>query len=208
LVAYEIHDGFAQQLAGAVFRLQGFRKTCVQNPEEAWETFDEALRLICRAMDDTRRLISSLRPPVLDESGIVEAIEYLVCEFEGHVGPRIEFVHDISFQRLAPPLEAAIFRIVQESLRNACRHSGSDRVRVELIQREQRLHVDVCDWGVGFSVENVEEQRFGLQGIRERVRLLGGRVVIDSAPGKGTHISVELPLTDQLPHLCLKEGSP
>ncbi len=196
LTAYEIHDGFAQQLTGAMFRLQGFRETHDRNPAAAWEDFDSAVRLISRAIDETRRLISGLRPPVLDESGIVQAIEYLVCEHERRDGPKIEFAHDVAFERLAPPLESAIFRIVQESLQNACRHSRSDKVRIELMQRRDRIHIDVEDWGVGFSTEAVEEQRFGLQSIRERVRLLDGHVAIESAPGKGTHIGVVLPLVD------------
>ena len=196
LMAYEIHDGFAQQLTGALFRLQGFREAHARDPAEAWESFDSAVRLIGRAIDETRRLISGLRPPILDESGVIRAIEYLVCEDGKYDGPTIEFAHDVAFERLAPPLESAIFRIVQESLHNACRHSRSDRIRVELVQHGDRIHIDIRDWGVGFCTETVEEQRFGLQGIRERVRLLDGRIVIDSAPGKGTHIAVELPLVD------------
>ena len=91
-------------------------------------------------------------------------------------------------------MENAIFRIVQESLNNACRHSRSDRIRVALARRGDRICIDVRDWGVGFDPSAVAEQRFGLQGIRERVRLLDGRVAIESAPAQGTHISVELPL--------------
>jgi len=196
LVAYEIHDGFAQQLTGALFRLQGFRDLHARDPVEAMQNFDSALRLISRAIDETRRLISGLRPPILDELGIVPAIEYLACEQEAHGGPKIEFVHETSFDRLAPPLEIAIFRIVQESMQNACRHSRSDKIRIELTQRGDRIFIGVRDWGVGFRAEEVAEQRFGLQGIRERVRLLDGRVEIDSAPGEGTHIRVELPLVD------------
>ena len=105
-------------------------------------------------------------------------------------------MHDVAFQRLAPPLESALFRIAQESLQNAYRHSHSDRILIELTQRENRVHLTVRDWGVGFSPENIEEQRFGLQGIRERTRLLAGRVTIESTPGKGTHIGVELPLVE------------
>ena len=196
LIAYEIHDGFAQQLTGALFRMQAFREMQSHKAEKAWENFDSALLLISRAIDETRRLISGLRPPILDESGIVEAVEYLICEHERRGGPKIEFVRDVAFERLAPPLESAIFRIVQESLQNACRHSRSDTIRVDLTQRGNRIHVDVRDWGVGFSPETVEEQRFGLQGIRERVRLLDGHVVIESALGKGTHIAVDLPFVD------------
>ncbi len=109
-------------------------------------------------------------------------------------GPEIEFEHDMAGERLPPPLENAIFRIVQESLNNACRHSRSDKIRVSLARRDNRICIDVRDWGVGFDPSAVEEQRFGLQGIRERVRLLEGSVAIESAPGEGTHIAVELPL--------------
>lgn len=196
LIAYEIHDGFAQQLTGALFRMQAFREMESRKSDKAWENFDAALQLISRAIDETRRLISGLRPPILDESGIIEAIEYLICEHARRGGPKIEFVHDVAFRRLAPPLESAVFRIVQESLQNACRHSRSDSVRIDLVQRDSRIHIDVRDWGVGFSPDTVEEQRFGLQGIRERVRLLDGNVVIESALGKGTHIAVDLPFVD------------
>jgi PAS domain S-box-containing protein len=196
LMAYEIHDGFAQQLAGAMFRLQGFREMHILNPEKSWEDLEVATTLLGRAIVETRRLISGLRPPILDESGVIDAIEYLVCERERQDGPRIEFTHNVAFHRLAPPLESALFRITQESLQNAFRHSRSEKVRIELTQIDGRIRLDVRDWGVGFSPEYVEEQRFGLQGMRERVRLLDGSVTIDSAPGKGTHIAVELPLVE------------
>jgi len=196
LTAYDIHDGFAQQLTGALFRLQGFREMHGRLAEEAWKNFDAAIQLISRAIDETRRLISGLRPPILDESGIVQAIEYLVYENSRQDSPEIEFRHKVAFDRLAPPLESAIFRIVQESLQNACRHSKSEKVRVELKQKGERIYIDVVDWGVGFKPDEVEERRFGLQGIRERARLLDGRVVIESKPGQGTRVGVELPLID------------
>ena len=196
LTAYDIHDGFAQQLTGAMYRLQAFREMLNRNPQKAWDDFDAGVRLIGRAIDETRRLISGLRPPILDESGIVDAIEYLICERRRHGGPAIEFIHEVGFHRLAPPLESALFRIAQESMQNACRHSRSDRVNIALTQQGNSIHLDVRDWGVGFSPQNIEEQHFGLQGIRERARLLGGRVTIESAPGKGTHVAVELPLVD------------
>jgi PAS domain S-box-containing protein len=196
LTAYELHDGFAQQLAGALFRLQGFRETHARTPERAWSDFDSAIRLITRAIDETRRLISGLRPPILDESGILQAVEYLAYEHGSEGGPEIEFTHEVSFDRLAPPLESGLFRIVQELLHNACRHSRSDRIRIHLGDHDHRIHLDVRDWGVGFNSETIEEHRFGLQGIRERVRLLDGTVVIESALGKGTHVVVELPLIE------------
>ena len=194
LAAYEIHDGFTQHLAGALLLLQGFRENFSRSPVEAWKTFDTAAKWIAQAIDDARRLISGLRPPILDEAGIVDAVDYLVCENQCDDGPKIEFAHNVAFDRLAPPLETAIFRIVQESLRNACRHSRSARISVELVQRDQTVCFEVRDWGVGFDPSRAAEQRFGLEGIRERVRLLGGRIAIESAPGEGTRIGVELPI--------------
>ena len=194
LVAYEIHDGFAQQLAGALFRLQAFREMFSRNPAEAWKGFDAGVQLVCRAIDETRRLISGLRPPVLDEFGVAEAVQNLVYEFNRGGAAEIAFEHNMADQRLPPPLENAIFRIVQESLTNAVRHSRSDKIRVALNRRGNRICIDVRDWGVGFDSSSVAEQRFGLQGIRERARLLEGRMTIESASGRGTHISVELPL--------------
>jgi beta-phosphoglucomutase len=194
LIAYEIHDGFAQQLTGALFRLQGFRETLSRDAAEAWKGFDSGVQLVCCAIGETRRLISGLRPPVLDEFGVVEAVQNLVYEQNRNGGPEVEFEHGMADGRLTPPLENAIFRVAQESLTNAVRHSRSDKIRVTLTRRDGRICIDVRDWGVGFDPDLVEKSRFGLQGIRERVRLLEGCMAIESAPGAGTRISVELPL--------------
>ena len=91
-------------------------------------------------------------------------------------------------------MENAIYRIVQEGLTNACRHSKSPRIRVELVERDGLLQIKVQDWGEGFDPTRVEADRFGLEGIRQRARLLGGSARVESAPGQGTCLTVELPL--------------
>lgn len=162
----------------------------------ARKILDDVLRLIRESVAEARRLIGGLRPPILDESGIVAAIEYL-CAERGQSGQsQIEFVPRVQFSRLAAPMEVALFRIVQECLNNASRHSQSPKIRVELSQLENRVRLTVQDWGLGFNPQEVKGERFGLRGIRERVRLLGGTADINSAPGKGTIISVELPLVE------------
>jgi PAS domain S-box-containing protein len=196
LVAYEIHDGFAQDLTGALYSLQGFREIQAANPLKAWQTFDKALFLIHRSLDEARRLIGGLRPPILDEYGIVAAVDYLIYEAEESKEREIEFVHDVKFERLPAPLESVIFRIIQESLSNARRHSQSGRIRIELRQQDTRVCIDVRDWGIGFDPAKVEEGRFGLHGIRERARLFGGHVTIETAANQGTLVSVELPLAE------------
>jgi PAS domain S-box-containing protein len=206
LTAYEIHDGLAQQLAGALYKFQSIDALRDHDPEAAREVFDESVGLLREAMAETRRLISGLRPPILDESGVIDAIEYLVSERNARGGPEIEFVHPGELGRLAAPLESAIFRIVQECLTNACRYSQSDKVRVEVRQSDGRAHIEVRDWGVGFDPAGVEQGHYGLRGIRERARLLGGSASIDSAPGKGVCISVNLPLLPPLENGAAKRG--
>jgi len=194
LLAYEIHDGLAQQVAGATFSLQAFVELRHKDDREAQRHLDRAMQLLAESTAEARRLISGLRPPILDESGVVAAVDYLVRGWQQEDGPRIEFTHDVHFDRLAPPLENTIFRVVQESLTNACHHSKSPKVQVELLQYDDRIRVRVQDWGIGFDPAAVPPNRFGLQGIRERARLLGGEVSIDTAPNQGTRVTVELPL--------------
>jgi signal transduction histidine kinase len=136
---------------------------------------------------------------ILDESGIAAAIDYLVCENTQRGGPRIEFRDNLGDDRFAPSLEVAVFRIVQEALTNARRHGRCDRVRIDLSRLDGTIRVEVRDWGVGFDPATVTENQFGLEGIRERARLLGGRANIDAAPGKGTCVMVELPIVKELP---------
>jgi signal transduction histidine kinase len=91
-------------------------------------------------------------------------------------------------------MENAIYRIIQEGLTNACTHSKSEKVRVELVQHGDDLRVRIQDWGIGFVPGDVEEDRFGLAGIQERARLLGGKTTVESTLGQGTCVTVELPL--------------
>lgn len=196
LVAYEIHDGFAQHSAGAMMSFQAFQQLWDQDRDQARRVFEGGLQMLGDSIAEARRLIGGLRPPVLDEDGIVAAIEYLISEAERHEGPEVRFCHDVSFDRLAPPLESALFRIVQEALTNACGHSQSRRVRVTLSQRGDRVLVEVQDWGIGFDPAQIQGEHFGLRGIRERAALLGGRAAIDTTPGQGTRILVELPLVE------------
>jgi PAS domain S-box-containing protein len=199
LTSYEIHDGLAQQIAGALLKFQAVdqrRESIPAVPSEIRQQFEDGLQLLRDAMAETRRLIGGLRPPILDEAGLVAAIEYLAAETGQRSGIAIEFQEEVQFARLAAPLESTVFRIVQESLTNACRHSQSRKVRIALVQQGDRLRIEVEDWGCGFDPAQVPKEHFGLEGIRERARLFGGRAAIDSAPGQGTRITVELPIVE------------
>jgi len=194
LIAYEIHDGLAQQLAGALMQFETYAYQKDKLPEFADRAFEAGMAMLRQAHFETRRLISGVRPPILDEAGIMAAISHLVNEEQRKGGPRIELHGRIEHERLSPILENTIYRIVQEALANACQHSQSELVVVSLTQECCQIRIEVRDQGIGFDPEAIAENQFGVAGIRERARLLGGIATIESSPGQGTRIAVELPL--------------
>jgi PAS domain S-box-containing protein len=194
LIAYEIHDELAQQLAGAIMQFQTFAHLKETKPQLAAKAYDAGMTMLQQGHFEARRLISGVRPPILDEEGIAAAITHLLHEQQLHNRPNIEYRSKVNFDRLVPILENAIYRIVQEGLANACQHSKSETVRVSLLQHEDQVRIEIRDWGVGFNTRAVEGNRFGLEGIRQRAKLLGGKCSIRSTAGKGTRITVELPV--------------
>jgi PAS domain S-box-containing protein len=199
LAAYEIHDGLAQQLTGLLMQLQNIQAMHERENPAACDVLPKAIDLAGQCVAEARRLIGGLRPPVLDESGVVAAIEYLVGEMRGKESANIEFHHQVRFRHLAGPLESALFRIAQECLTNACRYSQSEKIEIDLRQIDGVVELEVRDWGVGFDPEKSNGEHFGLRGIRERARLLGGSAEITSAPGAGATVTVRFPLVERTP---------
>lgn len=194
MVSYEIHDGLVQQLAAAIMQLEMFSRLTGRSDDEIWKTFETGRQRLNECMREARQLINGLRSPVLAELGVVAAIEDLIIQNSNQDKPEIDFVHHLDRERLAPSLENAVFRIVQESLTNARRYSQSDRVLVRLTQRDDYIRIEVQDWGIGFNPRKVGDGHFGLEGIQERAKLFGGSATIKSALGRGTRIVVQLPL--------------
>ena len=198
LVAYEIHDTILQEVIGALMYVDTMYEHAAASEALAAEAIDvapleQARKLLRKCIDEARQMISGLRPPIIDEQGVVGAVDYLVSEFNAR-GMAIRFVHDMPADRLFPDLETTIFRIVQEALTNVERHSGAKQAEVRVRQHEETIRIEVRDPGQGFDVEGVGEGHFGLEGIRERARLMGGWAVIQSRPGEGTEVIVELPV--------------
>jgi signal transduction histidine kinase len=193
-ISYEIHDGLAQYLAAATMQFQVFEQLRDSDPEDAKKAFDAATQLVSQSHTEARRLISEVRPPVIDEAGLETAISHLVHEQRRRGGPQIDLYSSVQFGRLASILENALYRIAQEALTNACKHSRSKKATVSLTQEGHEVRLKVQDWGIGFNPQSVEKGHFGLEGIRQRVRLLGGRLTIESTPGSGTLIQVVVPI--------------
>ncbi len=197
LIAYEIHDGLVQDVTGAQMQLETVLRDERLPAGLVRERVQAASELARKAIGEARHLIGGLRPPALDELGIVAALEFLVGE-QSERGTKVDFVACVTFDRLEPLLEGAIYRIVQEALTNVQRHSQAFRARVRLNQVGSRLHLEIRDWGIGFDPAAVPDNRFGLDGIRERVRLVRGELSIKGDLGKGTRVFVDIPLVQSI----------
>jgi PAS domain S-box-containing protein len=193
LLAYEIHDTFVQDVVGALMFLEVFCDQQSETPQGAPAPVEQARKLLGRSIGAARRVISGLRPPIIDERGFIAAVEYLVSELNAG-GMDIRLEHDVRQERFAPVLENGLFRIVQEALTNVERHSGTSFAQVRLVQSGDVLRLTIRDFGRGFDPEQVGPGHFGLQGMNERARLFGGSFRLTSSPGQGTEITVEIPL--------------
>jgi len=143
----------------------------------------------------TRRIAADLRPLILDDLGLVPAVEWLTESFAERNRIPCELAVDCTELDLPSAQATAVFRIVQESLANVGKHARASRAKVAIELRGSDLALSIRDDGVGFSPQAARKPKsYGLLGLRERASLLGGEVTITSAPGKGTHVEVLLPM--------------
>jgi signal transduction histidine kinase len=190
-LCYEIHDGMIQYATGALLLLDGYRRSHpTANDADTLTRVSDGLR---QTVEEGRRVIRGLRPTVLDEAGVVAGLEDLVDQTTA-TGLHVDFHNNAHLERLPKALETAIYRTVQEALTNASKHSGSDRVLVELERRNGDVCLEIQDFGRGFDVRAPRGTSLGLLGMTERVRLLGGECKIESRPNAGTRITARIPL--------------
>lgn len=193
IVAHDIHDEVVQCALGAHFMLGAARKAMGPQNETVQRRLDKLAQLLQDAAVKGRRIVNQQSSAVIDKEGVVHAIRDLIADEQIQSELEVRFHHDVQFDRLDPMLENTAFRIVQECLNNVRRHSQAERAEVRLVQDNDQLRIQICDQGVGFESRQVPDDCFGLRGVCERARLLGGHADIDSFPGKGTRITVDLP---------------
>lgn len=209
LLAYEIHDGLVQEMVGVKLLVEAAKHQVESGGAGAIEMLTTACNVSRSTIVEARRLISGLRPLIIDERGIVDSIQYLI---EEHLamspGYTIHFDHQVGFRRLVTLMETTVFRIIQESLANVRRHSGASHVAISLRQEDQRLSVSIRDNGCGFDLATIAGDHFGIDGIRKRAQIFGGWAKIITKPGQGTTIHVEVPLTEAQIADETAEGAP
>ena len=194
-LARELHDDFGQRLTGAKMVLEMALRECGNPAAPGRAKVEEALGVIGELLAKVRQLSLDLRPQLLDDLGLVIALEWHLRRFEQQTGLPVQFKRGPLPGRPAPALETAAFRIAQEALTNVARHARARAATVRLWLADGRLAVQVEDNGAGFDAEAALAARAstGLAGMRERAVLLGGSFTLDSAPGAGTRLTAELP---------------
>lgn len=192
-IARELQEDTAQQLAALLLALQAARTTRSDGVREA--LLDEVRSALVQATDTVRRYARGLHPPALRDLGVAAAVESYARSLAEASGIRIAVQADELRGVLTRDRELAVFRTVQEALANAVRHSGASVIRVELRRAGSSVRATVADDGAGFRVAEREALHpcLGLFGIRERALYAGGAARVESTPGAGTTVVVEVP---------------
>ncbi|MDH7486630.1 MAG: MASE1 domain-containing protein [Anaerolineae bacterium] len=193
----ELHDESGQLLAALMVQL-GLLERDADQPGIVRERIGALKQATREIQDKLHRLAINLRPASLDHLGLVTALEQYVKEFRRQYNIDVEFeAVGMQDRRLPGEVETALFRIVQESLTNVVLHAQATRVDVLISLRDRHVVAIIEDNGVGFvPTSPTMESHLGIFGMRERVEMLGGKLAIESAPGRGTTVSVEVPLDD------------
>lgn len=193
----ELHDESGQLLAGLTVQL-GLLARDADHPEMIHQRIAELKNTANAIQANLHRLAINLRPASLDHLGLVTALEQLVREFSRQYSINVEFeTVGMQKERLPIEIETALFRIVQESLTNVALHAQATRVDVLLSITGGCISAIIEDNGIGFShASSLSEEQLGLFGMRERVKMLGGTLTIESYPGKGTTVKAEVPCHD------------
>ena len=196
-IAHALHDEAAQLLASVYIALEGVSRDL---PPSAGRKLQKVKTLLDPIEAHLRQLAHELRPTILDDLGLIPALEFLAQGVSQRANLQVT-VGGQQVGRLPTSVETALYRIVQEALNNACRHAKASRATIRLEQNGRLIRCIVSDDGVGFDVPAVVNRKghtgLGLTGIRERLNAIGGDYRIISAPGQGTTLQVEIPLEAQ-----------
>jgi PAS domain S-box-containing protein len=195
-ISRELHDDINQRLALLAIELGRMETQPPQSPDQARLAFQSLTQRLATISDDVRRMAYQFHPSILDDLGLFAALQYLADDFSAKTGIKTIVVQEECAEPLPRDIASCLYRITQESLANVTKHARTSRVELELTCDGQAVTLSIHDGGVGFDLEQVRTQHLGLGlvNMRERVRSVHGRLDIQSQPGQGTHIVVQIPL--------------
>lgn len=199
-IAREIHDEMGQAMTGMKMDLQWLERRLTKAPDRAFaapltEKIQEMVRLTDQTIKSVRRIATDLRPGMLDDIGLVPTLEWQASSFQTRTGIACEIALPDKPITLDEARATAVFRIFQEILTNIARHAKATKVSIKLSATNQRLYLEVHDNGRGINAKEIMgKETLGLVGMRERAILFGGEILFQGRKGKGTKVSVTIPL--------------
>ena len=191
-LARELHDETGQALTSILLGLRAVDDA--GSSDTVAKAVGDLRELVVATLQDVRRLAVQLRPKALDDFGLAPALERLVQTFSQSSGIDVDLEARLGEERLPTEVETTLYRIVQEALTNVVKHAEASKVSILLVRRDTSATVVIEDDGVGFDPGGVKESSLGLEGMRERAELHEGRLTVETSPGAGTTIAVEVPV--------------
>lgn len=196
-IANELHDGLGQYLSAANMHLSTVYSDSGSLPESSDRSFKTGLQMLEHAISETRSISHNLLPKAIQDYGLKLALESLVNEMQSTQDISIYLFQKYEYDTIPRNIQINLFRIIQEALNNAIKHSGSTTININLVYSESELICTVEDNGTGFDPTNVENEGLGLQSMKTRVAAMSGNIDIDSKDNSGTLITVIVPIQMQ-----------
>ncbi|MEJ2103849.1 MAG: PAS domain-containing sensor histidine kinase [Ignavibacteriaceae bacterium] len=195
MISQEIHDELGQVLTALKIQVSLLAKKLNKNQEPLKQKINSLSDLIDSSVESVQKISSKLRPGILDELGLIAAIEWQTEEFEKLTNIKCSLVLPKDEIKLEKNKTTAIFRIFQEALTNIARHSEASKVTISLLNFQSNIILEIQDNGKGITQEQVKDfKSLGIHGMKERAMVFGGQVNIEGFAGKGTMVMVEIPI--------------
>jgi signal transduction histidine kinase len=196
-ISRELHDVIAQLLTGINVRLATLKKEASVNTKGLGKKITSAQRLVEKSVDIVHRFSRELRPPALDDLGLIPALHSFFKRFTEETGIRVSLTASAEVEGLSNAKRTALYRVAQEAMHNVARHAQASRVNVNISKRPGAIDLRIKDNGKAFDVSHMlqlrKSQSLGLLGIRARAEMVGGKFTIESEPGQGTTILIQIP---------------
>jgi signal transduction histidine kinase len=197
-ISRDLHDDVVQTLTGINLQLAELKMEAVTNVKGIAKRITRTQRLVEKSVEVVHRFARELRPPVLDDLGLIPALQSYLKSFTERTGIIVRTTAFAGVEKLDNIKRTVLYRVAQEALTNVGQHSQATRVSVKITMLSEDVCMEISDNGKSFPVQKIlrskRNRRLGLLGMRERVEMIGGRFTIESAPGKGTTIRAQIPL--------------
>jgi signal transduction histidine kinase len=197
MISRELHDQIAQTLTGINIRLASLKTESTLNTKGLQRKISSTQRLVEKSVDIVHRFARELRPTVLDDLGLIPALHSFMKSFNKRTGVRTSLTAFATVERLVAAKRTVLFRVAQEALTNVARHAQASRVEVSIEKLPDCICMKIKDDGKSFNLERTLHvnggKRLGLLGMRERLKMVGGKFIVESSPGKGTTILAQIP---------------